>query len=201
MGDLIGPYYIGKGIPQPFGGQHRLQGIRILCTHHCQGGPSPLQGLQQLPDARKKLHRALGLQIPGYGMKELVKALLSRLGAVPGELGVGILNPQPHGLAHRLPVRLRETHGGQGMADSGIDRLSGIPQRVIKIENNCLIVQGGLLLCLFVLFAPGGAGDVQLVPILGHCAAGEGAALPPHELAELLVREGLSLILLGDQLF
>src|SRR5699024_10570328 len=54
---------------------------------------------------------------------------------------------------------------------------------------------------LFVELPPGGAGNVQLVPVLGHGAPGEGAALGGHELAELLVGQGLFLVLPGDELF
>ena len=41
---------------------------------------------------------------------------------------------------------------------------------------------------------------MQLVPVLGHGAAGEGAALGGHELTELLVGQGLFLVLPGDKL-
>ena len=129
--------------PEPAQGalplQHPPEHVRALGGHDGGGHPRPVQGSEQLGRPGEEPGGG-GLQLVGRLHEQGPEAGLMLRVIVPGEHGVPVLQGVAHRPAHRLPVRLGPSEGGQPVAVALHDGEGGVPQGVVKIEDHGLIV-------------------------------------------------------------
>ena len=103
------------------------------------GDTLPVQGGEQLRRAGEE-PGALHLEGAGLLGVQLPEAGAVFRAAVAGEDGVLVLQHHADGAAHRLPLRLGQTHFGKGVLKPGHDGLGGVAQGVVEIKKYSFVV-------------------------------------------------------------